>query len=134
MNNLNFTEEEKREFKQAKFEQLPDGDYQGMLIDTSFKVMVGDKKKFCLIYNILEPKALSGTPHTQYLNLDLHGFKFVKAILSKFGLHTDDLELNDLVSAMRSKTGSLVTFSLKTEGRFQNCYISKVEPSDLVLK
>lgn len=134
MHTMNFTEEEKRAFKQAKFEQFPDGDYQGMLIDTSFKAVGGDKKKFCLTYNILEPKALSGTLHVQYLNLDPSGFKFVKAVIGKFGVNTDTLELDELVTAMKSKTGSIVTFSLKTEGRFQNFYISKIEGSDLVLE
>ena len=127
MGNVNFSDEEERQFQKAG-NALADGQYVGILVDASVGVYGKDRnKKLCLTYEVLTPENLKGSEYRHYLALDIPAIHWlVKKTLSQFMLNTKDLKLGEIEESMQGKIGAKIVFSLATKDKYQNTSIDQV--------
>lgn len=131
---LEFTEEEQRNFKEAIFGKLPDGDYSGRLVDVEIaerKYRTGESSRTLdLTYQIDAPEDLKGTDYTHSLSFKTKAIAgYSKFVLSQFGLDVSGLSLMDVSDQLLKKINTKVFFTLYENGKYQNCKLIMTEES-----
>lgn len=111
-----FSEQEEQAFKNASSNPYPDGDYRGILVDAETKLIgVNRDRKLILKYQLEEPSEYAGRIHSHFLNLDnQNAYGYLKGVVGKFGIPTEQLRLRDLEAEMKKLCASKteVLFSL----------------------
>ncbi len=135
-----FNERQRKAFRDAKeseYANLADGDYQSVLEEVTAKAFGANaEQKVMLKYKVFDPIEHDGLTYTQFQSLENpNTMGILKVILRKFGINSDEIELDDVVPKLQKCVGDEVHFTLKTttakNGKdYQNSTIKSVFRSD----
>lgn len=118
---LAFNDSERKAFRESKegdFVRLPDGEYKATLSEVEAKIVGQNEyreKKLVLKYLVFDPVEFDGSTYMQFLSLqNKNAFGILKAVLRKFDIDPNEIELDDVEKEMAAREGWEVHFTLET--------------------